>query len=167
MGTLQAGVQEVVSEIVKRDGLIKPSILVEAARPKTSPAHNAFEWDNKKAGSEYRLMQARQWIRKVVVVYEDREERLVHVPNIVFDGAEHYEEDSSRGACYKEISIVAADKDEYKAAMDSTLRTLNAARRSYEELKQAAAYTKQKRLPNFKKADKGFGMVESALSVPG
>lgn len=65
---IQDGIQQVVSELYNEKGFIKPSDLVEAARPSDSPAHGGFLWDNKKAGNEYRLIQARQWIDRKSVV---------------------------------------------------------------------------------------------------
>lgn len=51
--------------------------LVDYAKPKHSPIHHLFEWDNKTAGHLYRLDQARHWIRSVKVTYqaEDAEEK--------------------------------------------------------------------------------------------
>jgi hypothetical protein len=43
-------VEQVVNDIYLRDGDVKPSTLVEAARPESSPAHGAFEWNDGKVG---------------------------------------------------------------------------------------------------------------------
>jgi hypothetical protein len=55
-------------KIAERDGKVTPDAVVEAARPKTSPLHSHFQWNNDKAAHEYRLWQARQLI--AVVVFE-------------------------------------------------------------------------------------------------
>lgn len=47
---------------------ITPTAVVAAARPKGAVLHPAFEWDNRKAGDEYRLWQARQIVRSVTIV---------------------------------------------------------------------------------------------------
>lgn len=80
---LKNKIQIAITEICEKKGKISPSELVEAARPKKSPIHDAFEWDNLKAGEQYRLLQARTWIRKVEVIVEERPERLIHVPRVV------------------------------------------------------------------------------------
>lgn len=160
MDTIKNRVQEVINNIFIRDGEVRPTVLIEEAKSKTSPIHDAFEWNNQKAGHEYRLIQARNWIRRVTIVVENRPERLVHVPKIEANL------ESSEGY-YKPISVISKDKDEYRAAMAATLSKFNSAKFAYEELKQAAVSTKEKKLPNFRKADKGFRTIEAALDVAG
>jgi len=152
---IKAAVQVLVSELYHRYGDVKPSALLEAAKPKESPAHAAFEWDNKKAGHEYRLIQARTWIRRVSIIVEDVPERLIHVPRIaVADDTEGNE------GYYKPVSVM--DRDEYKLALSATLTTLNTAKSAYSELKLAAK-AKTDKVPDFIMADRGFEMVETAL----
>ena len=166
MDSIKSGVQTVVNEIYQRDGEVRPSTLLEEAKPKTSPAHNAFEWDNKKAGQSYRLMQARMWIRKVEIIFEDRNEQLIHVPTVrVINPDDDDDFTPSQEGYYKPISIVCEDKDEYEAALRETLTFLNSAKSAYGGLKKAAQYSKQEKLPNFAQADKGFGMIDSALAM--
>ena len=50
------------------NGLISPRNVVEFARDPNTSLHNKFEWDNKKAGDNYRLWQARRIIRLELVV---------------------------------------------------------------------------------------------------
>lgn len=160
--TLKAKVELVVNNIYQRDGQVKPSALVEAARPSDSPAHDAFEWDDSKAGNEYRLQQARSWIRTVEIIVDDRRETMVHVPICriaATDGAE--KPDDRREGYYKPVSVVALSQDEYSSAMSATLVRLNAAKEAFNRLKQAAE--KQGKKLNSRKADKGFSLVESSL----
>jgi len=48
--------------------ILHPKDVVDAARPKSSPLHSQFEWDNTAAGEKYRLHQARQLISVYVEV---------------------------------------------------------------------------------------------------
>lgn len=161
MKSTKQKVQQVVSEIYAQQGKVRPSTLLEAAKLKSSPAHDAFEWNDNKAGHEYRLIQARTWIRKVRVIVEEHAERLVHVPTMEADNA-------SPEGYYKPISVVLKNRTEFEAALGATLANFNAARVAYEELKRAArGTTKKERLPNFSKADKGFELVEEALEIAG
>ena len=166
MKALKEAVQEVVNQIYQQSGEISPSTLVAKAKPKSSPIHNAFEWDDTKAGDEWRLLQARQWIRRVEIIYEDRTEQLIHVPVVRYNEGEPdaYE---GREGCYKPISVVAKNVDEFELAIQETLSRLNAAKRAYSSLKAVAPdkATKGIRLPNFKKADRGFEIVEQALTA--
>ncbi len=164
MDTLKSAVQQVVNEIYNDMGEVRPSELIERAKPKESPAHEAFEWDNKKAGHEYRLIQARQWIRKVEIIIDQRPERLVHVPLVKIDG-EAAGPDMGQENYYKPISVVARDRDEFKLVLSETLARVNSAKAAYAQLKLAADFAKQQPLPDFKRADKGFDMVERALTA--
>ena len=50
-------------------GILLPEDVIEAAKPKTSPLHNLFDWDNKSAAHKYRVEQARALIRSVRTTY--------------------------------------------------------------------------------------------------
>lgn len=50
-----------------RGGTLKPKDVVEAARDPKSALHSKFEWDNGKAAAAYRLQQAAELIRVVMV----------------------------------------------------------------------------------------------------
>lgn len=167
MNTIKERVQEVVNQIYKNNGEVRPSILIEIARPKGSLAHDAFEWDNRKAGDEYRLMQARQWIRKVEIIIEEQPERLIHVPIIMNCDNNETHENTQEGY-YKPVSIVLQDKSEFDAALNETLTKLIAAKSAYNVLKSAAKSEKKikAKIPNFRKADQGFDMIETAFEAP-
>lgn len=49
------------------DGILKAEAVVEAARPKSSPLHDLFEWDDSAAAELYRVAQARRYIQVVMV----------------------------------------------------------------------------------------------------
>jgi hypothetical protein len=157
-----------LSEIYERDGEIRASALIAEARPKDSSIHEAFEWNNSTAADEYRLMQARTWIRRIKITFEDREEILVHIPHFIRVGEEGAEEDNE--GCYKPMSIVARNVDEYHLALKQTVTRLSSARAAYEDLKkafkQAEAETEKgiDRIPDFVKADRGFRQIEKAFN---
>lgn len=52
-------------------GRLTPVMVVEDARPKKSPLHNAFEWDDTKAAESFRLVQAGDLIRAIIVVTDE------------------------------------------------------------------------------------------------
>ena len=62
--------------------------LVRLSRPKGSPTHHLFTWDDREAAEEYRLDQARQAIRAVYVVFKElpAQKPVRAVVNIVHDG---------------------------------------------------------------------------------
>jgi hypothetical protein len=63
--TIRSVVTVELRRIVEEHGNLEPEMIVAAARPKNSPLHELFEWDNKVAGDKYRIGQARTLIRIV------------------------------------------------------------------------------------------------------
>lgn len=47
---------------------LDPEDIVSRATPVSSPLHNYFEWDDRKASHQYRLQQARALIRAIVTI---------------------------------------------------------------------------------------------------
>ena len=72
-------VKQELQELFDRDSALSPSAVLEAARNKTSALHDRFEWDDKKAGHQYRLGQARSLIRCTPIVYEGKPDKMIHV----------------------------------------------------------------------------------------
>jgi hypothetical protein len=66
---------EIVRISEEHGDTLTPGAVVEAARPKDSPLHGEFEWDNKKGGEKYREMQARRLIQVYVIRAGPRTER--------------------------------------------------------------------------------------------
>ena len=64
-----------IRNLADDDGLIKPDRVVEAARPKDSPIHDQFEWNNSAAAEKYRLIQASELIRVSVEIIDCGEDR--------------------------------------------------------------------------------------------
>lgn len=60
-------VQDELQAIYERDGVISPSAVVEAAKPKDSPLHPYFTWNQSAAAEQWRLHEARQLIKRVKV----------------------------------------------------------------------------------------------------
>ena len=67
---------QIVGEELERlekenEGALIPATIVRESKPVKAILHNCFEWDNKKAADGYRENQARELLRKIVVVYEN------------------------------------------------------------------------------------------------
>ena len=142
--TIKAGVTQVLQQLYDAHGEAKSTQLVEAARPKSSPAHRGFEWDDKRAAHEHRLNQARQWIRQIKIVTEaaPEGERLVHVPRIsMAQDLEANSDSSGKDGVYQALSVVVKRPDEFARALDEALGKLRAARRALDELYAASEHT--------------------------
>jgi hypothetical protein len=129
--TLMKKVEKVVQDIYKKNGEVKASLLVEAARPKESPAHPAFEWRDGVAAEEYRLYQARHLIRRVQVIHEDKPAQLVHVPIVSV-------RDESREGSYKPAEVIVEAPDEFEIALNAAIQRLKSARSAVDDLQRAA-----------------------------
>ena len=57
-----------LDRIRRRDGTIKPAVVVDEARPKEAPLHPAFEWRDPVAAEQWREHQASKLIKVVRVV---------------------------------------------------------------------------------------------------
>lgn len=136
------GVKSLVPDIVAGEldrlrsvGPVTASGVVDIARPDSAPLHPAFEWDDTKAGEQFRLVQARTLIRAVVVVSDltedGREESVpmfIHVPD--------------RGAVeghYTLAAQIADDSDEYERALTEAERHMTSAEQRVHELRRLAA----------------------------
>jgi hypothetical protein len=56
---------------LENDGLLKPAIIVEAAKAGEHPLHAHFTWSDRKAAQRWRLEEARVLVRSVRIVVED------------------------------------------------------------------------------------------------
>lgn len=84
-------------------GILLPEKVVAAARPKASPLHSRFCWDDTKAAEQYRIWQARMLIRVTVnVVPETGLNERVWVS---------LKPDSALGAGYRSMVDVLSDDD--------------------------------------------------------
>lgn len=140
--SIKQGVQQVAQELYEKHGKLTPSALVDAAKPKDSPAHCGFEWNDKKAGHEYRLWQARGWFRRIEIRTEpDAEpERLINVPKIVIAKAD---EEEGREGEYQLPSVLIQRPDEFARALDQAQAKFTAARRALDELYAVAERTER------------------------
>jgi hypothetical protein len=77
-------------EKLQRQGLSKPNELrvrfLEESRPKDSPTHHLFEWDDSAAAEAYRLEQAGSIIRSITVTFEESPDEPVRAFPIVSVG---------------------------------------------------------------------------------
>lgn len=154
--TIKQAIEADAQKIYERDGGVKPSQLLDAARPVDSPSHAGFEWRDSVAAEEYRLTQARQWLRVVVVrTGENAPERMAHIP------AENGRQEGE----YKPISVLVDDVDEFQRALSAASSRLNAARESIHELESVARKSDNKdRTAILAQLSRGFDLMQGAIT---
>lgn len=79
-------VHDLVKSLADEEGRISPDLVVAIAEPEDHPLHGQFVWDNKIAGHQFRLGQARALIRHVMSYdYETIVEYSYNVPHFIRD----------------------------------------------------------------------------------
>lgn len=121
---------------------LTPHIVVEDARPPHSPLHAAFEWDDRIAGEEYRLYQARNLIRNLRVIVE--QSATPETPKRVFVHVALQEETGEKkgesvSRYYTPVVIAMQSPAIRDSILERALAELSAFRQKYSELKELAA----------------------------
>jgi len=114
-----------LESIYSEEGQINAEIYVKAAKDPGSALHGTLEWDNRKAGHQYRLMQARTIIRAIVVTDGEKTSGPVYVK-------------VSKDKGYQPADVVVHDVDMFSAALTLLQRKLNESLRAVNDLKSAA-----------------------------
>ena len=108
---------------------ITPQAVVDAARPKRSPIHQLFEWNDTTAAERYRLHQARLHINHLEVVVtidgEERSTRAYHSIKIA-----ETDEDAG-GRVYQPLRVVLSNKASAEQVVQQALDELNLWRATY------------------------------------
>ena len=65
-----ATARELLSALYEREGELTPTLVVDEARPETSPLHQYFEWNDDVAAEQYRRVQASHLIRSVKITFD-------------------------------------------------------------------------------------------------
>jgi hypothetical protein len=166
MESITKGVTQVAQELYDESGAVKAEDLLERAKAKDSPAHRGFEWNNTKAGHEYRLIQARQWIRRVTIIHEERPVQLVHVPRISMPAETEADDEAGKGGTYKPAEVIVKQPDEFERAMSEALMKLHAARRAVDHLQRIAEQSPtEDRAAMIAQVAKGLEILQSALDM--
>lgn len=90
-GDVQAIGQRLAELVESHGDRLKAQIIVDAARPKESPLHTLFTWDDKYAAELYRREEARNMLRKIEVVIDGEEPQRMFI-NVVETISEDEEE---------------------------------------------------------------------------
>lgn len=117
--------------IRKRDGgMLKPERVVEYAENPDTALHSLFEWDDSTAGHRWRIQQARDIIRVIVEIIDEKVG-----PSRVFVSLSH---DRVGGAGYRSMVDVMASDDLVEVMLDDAKRALDAFAKKYQKLRKLA-----------------------------
>ena len=128
--TAQTVAEEVTRIAIDRGGL-SAHVLVSESRPKGSPLHPCFEWDDSLAGEQFREHQARNIIKSVRVINDGKTSPLIaYCPKV--------ESDERGETDYKLTSVVIERPDYYAQALTELVRRVKSAQEAVEQLQHAA-----------------------------
>lgn len=105
-------IRATVERIEQRDGLCHPAALVEAAKPKRSPVHDLFTWDDTQAAANWRTHEARRTINQIRIVPAEDEAPIpafVHVTRLTESGVENGYMSTVRALSSEHRDAVIAD----------------------------------------------------------
>jgi len=110
-------------------GILRAEDVVEAAEESSSPLHNSFEWDDTAAAEQWRLQQARQIIRSVVVVLPNSSKPITAFVSLRDDRTQE-------GGGYRTIIDVMSDKDMRERFVEEALADLRHWEQKYSQLNE-------------------------------
>ena len=116
----------------KHDNFVSPHIVVEFAKNPDTCLHSKFEWNDTKAGHEYRIYQARKIISlELQVVGNEKKQVLTRIFVSLQD-------DRSPEKGYRLVTDVLADENLRKQFLDEALVEFIRIKNKYESLKELA-----------------------------
>lgn len=116
---------------------LNPAMVLEKARPKVSPIHNFFEWDDGIAGDKYRLWQARYLIGRIEIIVqtEEGEEQTRAFYNI---SVETEDEGHERG--YVTIKDIQENEDYLEIVLENALGEIKSWQKRYSQYKRLKTF---------------------------
>lgn len=113
-------------------GRLHPEHVVQAARNSSSPLHDKFEWDDSKAGEQYRLQQAQALIRDVTFLPKGADEPIRAYVSLSSDRP-------SSGGYRATVDVLS--NDELRAQLiDDATRELASFSNKYNGIRAAAGF---------------------------
>lgn len=117
----------------RNGGFVQAMDVVNEARPKKSPLHPVFEWDDDVAAELYREDQARHLIRSVVIVSREADDEN---PEHIVRAFVHIKTESA--SAYTSVGIAMGDESMRQHVLDRAWREIESWRRRYENLEEFA-----------------------------
>jgi len=110
-------------------GILRAEDVVLAAEDLSNPLHNSFEWDDTVAAEQWRLQQARQIIRSVVVI-------LPNIAKPITAFVSLRDDRTQEGGGYRTIIDVMSDKDMRERLLEEALADLRHWEQKYSQFNE-------------------------------
>ena len=122
--------QTVADEITSIGDAVSPQEIVEKAKDEMTELHKCFEWDDEIAAEKYRVYEARQLVRHLVIEKPEPEEGEKEKPPV------RYFLQTVNGTGYRPTEIIYRDENAYATLLETALAELKAFQRKYGRLKE-------------------------------
>lgn len=131
---------EAIEAIRKRNGgEASAEAVVNAAKAKRNPLHPEFVWEDSEAANEYRLTQARELVRHLVVIREEiATDRPQRVYEVIKQPADPEKGKQRAKYAYRSVDDIMADPDMRAELLGRALRELISIRNRYRDLQELA-----------------------------
>ncbi len=149
----QAG--KILAKLEEKQGNLTAQSVVDAARPKTSPLHEAFEWDDSAAAESWRLDQARSMIKSIEIVVIEEEGDAEPESRPIYFNVQQPSPGSYAGGYYKNREALVESVEEWESALQLAKQQLAGslkALRSIEELRPALSKQQTRTLARARKS---------------
>lgn len=127
-GIFKADATKVADEIMSIGEAATPRQILELGRNKNTELHKCFEWNDGIAAEKYRVIQARNIVRCLVV--KQPEETSQEIPEVRFFHVTQHNEG------YQPISLIIQDQDQYEKLLKQAMDELQAFKRKYNKLEE-------------------------------
>ena len=112
---------EKVSKEIESIPNATPSSILEYARNENSELHKCFEWDDTEAARKYRIIQAGNLVRNLVIV-ESKEKSEPQQIRVMY---------TSQDGGYKQTKLILQNPDEYETLKNRAMAELRAIKNKY------------------------------------
>lgn len=148
---------------VENNGELRKDAIVEAARLRTSPLHEAFTWDDEEAAHQYRLREAGHLVTSIVVV-DDMTGEIAPAFLSVRMAKSAQGMAAIPNPYFQSLRIAQACPREFEAILKSSLMELESAAISLGQLKRLAPQEEYAKIGSAEKYVSAA--TETLMSVP-
>lgn len=122
---------EMFERLAQTEAGLTAETLLDANRPKGTPLHEDYEWNNDSAAEKWRLHQSRHFLNSLTVcVFSDMSNKEVQTRAV------HITTDAHK---YEPISLIVQQKDKYAQLLENAKAELASFRRKYEILTELSS----------------------------
>lgn len=129
---------EVVGRFLEKkfpSGFVSSKEFLEMARPKNSPVHDYFEWDDSIAGERFREHQAGRILSAIITIEEGVETREYVTPMVI-------ESDENKDGHYIRLDIARDSEEIWEMVLERALQEAEQWAQRYQHLKELGPITK-------------------------